>query len=84
MFNLLYTLIHFNPTQSGSKTMLLIVPATFGTTPIASIPKPDFFSAEPNMPRSVQGASKLTLMVAKLLLATAFLVGLASTIAAST
>jgi hypothetical protein len=64
--------------------MLLIVPATFGTTPLASVPQRDLLSHEPSLPVSVQGASRLALTVAKLLLAMAFIVGLVSTIAAST
>jgi hypothetical protein len=64
--------------------MLLIVPATFGTTPLASVPQRDLLSDEPSLPVSVQGASRLALTVAKLLLAMAFIVGLVSTIAAST
>jgi hypothetical protein len=62
--------------------MFLIVPATFGTS--ASALHRHLGSEEPGLPTSVQGASKLALLAAKLLLATAFIVGLVSTIAAST
>jgi hypothetical protein len=62
--------------------MFLIVPATFGTS--ASALHRHLGSEEPSLPTSVQGASKLALLAAKLLLATAFIVGLVSTIAAST
>jgi hypothetical protein len=61
--------------------MFLIVPATFGTS--ASALHRHLGSEEPSLPSSVQ-ASKLALLAAKLLLATAFIVGLVSTIAAST
>jgi hypothetical protein len=61
--------------------MFLIVPATFGTS--ASALHRHFGSDEPTLPRSVEGTSKLALLAAKLLLATAFIVGLVSTIAAS-
>jgi hypothetical protein len=64
--------------------MLQIVPATFGTSPLASVPQHNFLSAEPTLPAGAQGASRLASTIAKLLLATAFLVGLVSTIAAST
>jgi hypothetical protein len=62
--------------------MFLIVPATFGTS--ASALHRHLGSDEPSLPRSVQGASRLASVAAKLLLATAFIVGLVSTIAAST
>jgi hypothetical protein len=62
--------------------MFLIVPATFGTS--ASALHRHLAVEEPSLPRSVQGASRLALLAAKLLLATAFIVGLVSTIAAST
>jgi hypothetical protein len=64
--------------------MLLIVPASFGTSPLASIPQRDVHSDELTLPVSVKGASRLALTAAKLLLAMAFIVGLVSTIAAST
>jgi hypothetical protein len=62
--------------------MFLIVPATFGTS--ASALHRHLAVEEPSLPRSVQGASRLASLAAKLLLATAFIVGLVSTIAAST
>jgi hypothetical protein len=62
--------------------MFLIVPATFGTS--ASALHRHLGSEEPNLPRSAHGASQLAALAAKLLLATAFVVGLVSTIAAST
>jgi hypothetical protein len=62
--------------------MFLIVPATFGTS--ASALRRHLGSDEPSLPRSVEGVSRLALLAAKLLLATAFIVGLVSTIAAST
>ncbi|MEA2834088.1 MAG: hypothetical protein QOG66_2290 [Methylobacteriaceae bacterium] len=62
--------------------MFLIVPATFGTS--ASALHRHLGSEEPSLPTSVEGASRLALLAAKLLLATAFIVGLVSTIAAST
>jgi hypothetical protein len=62
--------------------MFLIVPATFGTS--GSALHRHLVMEEPSLPRSVQGASRLALLAAKLLLATAFVVGLVSTIAAST
>jgi hypothetical protein len=62
--------------------MFLIVPP-FETAPLASVSR-DFRSAEPTMPVSVKGASRFALLAAKALLAVAFLVGLVSTIAAST
>lgn len=64
--------------------MFLIVPANFGTAPSASVPQHNLLRAEPILPKSVEAASKLAVMAAKLLLAIAFLVGLVSTIAAST
>jgi hypothetical protein len=63
--------------------MFLIVPA-FETASAASVSQRDVRSAAPTMPVSVQGASKLALAAAKLLLAMAFIVGLVSTIAAGT
>lgn len=63
--------------------MFLIVPA-FETASAASVSQRDVRSAAPTMPVSVQGASRLALLAAKLLLAMAFIVGLVSTIAAST
>ena len=60
--------------------MFLIVPATTGTS--ASALHRHLASDEPSLPRSVEGASKLALLAAKFLLATAFIVGLVSTIAA--
>jgi|tagenome__1003787_1003787.scaffolds.fasta_scaffold17710291_1 hypothetical protein len=62
--------------------MFLIVPATFGTS--ASALHRHLGSDEPSLPRSAEGASRLALLAAKLLLATAFVIGLVSTIAAST
>jgi hypothetical protein len=62
--------------------MFLIVPATFGTS--TSALHRHLGSDEPSLPRSAEGASRLALLAAKLLLATAFIVGLVSTIAAST
>jgi hypothetical protein len=62
--------------------MFLIVPATFGTS--ASALHRHVGPQEPGLPRSVEGASRLALLAAKALLAVAFLVGLASTILAST
>ena len=62
--------------------MFLIVPATFGTS--ASALHRHLAAEEVALPRSAQGASKLALFAAKALLAVAFLVGLASTILAST
>ena len=62
--------------------MFLIVPATFGTS--ASALHRHLGSEQPTLPRSVEGGSKLALLAAKFLLATAFLVGLVSTIAANT
>jgi hypothetical protein len=62
--------------------MFLIVPATFGTS--ASALHRHVAVEELSLPRSVEGASRLALLAAKLLLATAFVVGLVSTIAAST
>jgi hypothetical protein len=62
--------------------MFLIVPATFGTS--ASALHRHLGAEVPTLPSSVQGASKLALLAAKLLLAAAFIVGLVSTIAAST
>jgi hypothetical protein len=64
--------------------MFVIVPANFGTAPSASVPQHNLLRAEPTLPKSVESASRLAVMAAKLLLATAFLVGLVSTIAAST
>jgi hypothetical protein len=64
--------------------MLLIVPATFGTSPLASVPQRNLPSDEITLPVSVTGASRLALTAAKLLLAMAFIVGLVSTIAAGT
>jgi hypothetical protein len=61
--------------------MFLIVPATFGTS--ASALHRHLGSEQPTMPSSVEGASKLALLAAKFLLATAFVVGLVSTIAAA-
>jgi hypothetical protein len=61
--------------------MFLIVPATFGTSASALHSR---LTEEASLPRSVQGASRLALAAAKLLLAIAFVVGLVSTIAAST
>jgi hypothetical protein len=63
--------------------MFLIVPA-FETSSATPVPRRDLRSDEPTLPVSVQGASQLALLAAKFLLAAAFLVGLVSTIAAST
>jgi hypothetical protein len=62
--------------------MFLIVPATFGTS--ASALHRHLPPEQPAMPVSVQGASRMALLAAKLLLAMAFVIGLVSTIAAST
>ncbi|MGA8602219.1 MAG: hypothetical protein WB663_12615 [Beijerinckiaceae bacterium] len=62
--------------------MFLIVPA-FETSPSAPASQRDLRSAEPTMPVSVQGASRMALLAAKFLLAMAFVVGLVSTIAAA-
>ena len=62
--------------------MFLIVPATFGTS--ASALHRQLDPEQPSMPVSVQGASRMALLAAKLLLAMAFVIGLVSTIAAST
>ena len=61
---------------------MFIVPATFGTS--ASALYRHLGPEEPSLPRSVEGASRLAVLAAKFLLATAFLVGLVSTIAANT
>ena len=61
--------------------MFLIVPATFGTS--ASALHRHLGPDEPSLPRSIEGASRLARLAAKFLLATAFVVGLLSTIAAS-
>jgi hypothetical protein len=64
--------------------MDLILPAAFGITSLASV-RLDAAAADAlNSTAPGKAASRLALSVAKLLLAAAFILGLASTIAAST
>ena len=62
--------------------MFLIVPA-LGSSPLVTAAQGDLQAERLVVPASVPG-SRWTSLAAKMLLATAFLVGLASTIAAST
>ena len=56
----------------------------YETSPFGPASRRDLRPVEPTMPVSVEGASRMALFAAKVLLAVAFLVGLVSTIAAST